>query len=256
MYAPIVTGQLKLKRTSATGPSTNVRCGLLDQSGNLWFGTTGQGIYRFDGKWFVNYTVEEGLSNNYVWDICEDKNGLLWFATADGACTFDGTKFIRYPVTVINGSSAKLGFTFIKKFSVDQYGNPSEDNAVWNILQDKTGDLWFGLNDGMARYNGTSFTRQFESDGIKKVEAILEDKEGNIWFGGRGTEGALRFDGKVVSRYTPDGKNWVWPGLQDKAGNIWFTNWGGAYYFDGKVSDQLHKNTRLLQYGYHGHVAG
>ncbi len=37
-----------------------------DKSGNLWFGTVGGGIYKYDGMFFTNYTEKEGLCNNYI----------------------------------------------------------------------------------------------------------------------------------------------------------------------------------------------
>ncbi len=44
----------KLIRTQGTNKYANVHCGLQDKAGDLWFGTTGEGVYRFDGKSFIN----------------------------------------------------------------------------------------------------------------------------------------------------------------------------------------------------------
>ena len=43
-----------------------VRCGLQDRAGDLWFGTTGEGVFRYDGKGFTQYTVGDGLNSNTV----------------------------------------------------------------------------------------------------------------------------------------------------------------------------------------------
>ena len=40
--------------------------------------------------------IEQGLSNNYVLSITQDKQGFLWFATEEGLNKFDGTRFITY----------------------------------------------------------------------------------------------------------------------------------------------------------------
>lgn len=40
--------------------------------------------------------IEQGLSNNYVVSIAQDKQGFLWFATEEGLNKFDGTRFITY----------------------------------------------------------------------------------------------------------------------------------------------------------------
>lgn len=55
--------------------------------------------------------IEQGLSNNYVVSITQDKQGFLWFATEEGLNKFDGTRFITYykkeqsaPVQSITGN--------------------------------------------------------------------------------------------------------------------------------------------------------
>lgn len=40
--------------------------------------------------------MRQGLSNNDVVDITQDKRGFLWFATEEGLNRFDGTRFISY----------------------------------------------------------------------------------------------------------------------------------------------------------------
>ena len=40
--------------------------------------------------------IKEGLSNNYVVSIAQDKKGHLWFATEEGLNKFDGYRFIPY----------------------------------------------------------------------------------------------------------------------------------------------------------------
>lgn len=40
--------------------------------------------------------IEQGLSNNYVVSIAQDKQGFLWFATEEGLNKFDGTRFTTY----------------------------------------------------------------------------------------------------------------------------------------------------------------
>lgn len=40
--------------------------------------------------------IEQGLSNNYVVNITQDKDGFLWFATEEGLNKFDGSRFINY----------------------------------------------------------------------------------------------------------------------------------------------------------------
>ena len=176
-------GQPKLVKTLGTNEYANIYCSLKDRSGNLWFGTAGEGAYCYDGKLFTQYTVKEGLSNDIVYAVAEDEAGNIWFGTADGACFFDGTKFNAVPITMINPGNS------YRKTTIDRYGLPHpEENAVWSIMQDKRGMLWLGTYNGVYCYENKLFTRFLDKKGIvnkdglhlKMIDCMLEDKNGNI----------------------------------------------------------------------------
>ena len=73
-----VVGQSKMMRTQGTD-YTQVSCGFQDRKGNLWFGTSNEGVYRYDGKSFTQFTKKDGLSDNDVKAITEDKAGNILF---------------------------------------------------------------------------------------------------------------------------------------------------------------------------------
>jgi ligand-binding sensor domain-containing protein len=50
-----VGGQPKIIRTQGI-VSGNVHCNLQDKAGNIWFSTSGEGVYRYDGKSFVSFS--------------------------------------------------------------------------------------------------------------------------------------------------------------------------------------------------------
>ena len=105
-------------------------------------------------------------------------------------------------------------------------------NAIHCMLQDKTGNIWFGTEGGGAmRYDGKSFTNFTDKDGLANnvVWSILEDKAGNIWFGTNG--GVSSYNGKSFTNFTDkEGltNNVVWSILEDKSGNLWFGTYGGG----------------------------
>ena len=63
--------QQKLIRTQSLNKGDNVHCSLQDKAGNLWFGTTADGIYKYDGKLFSQFTTTNGLNSNNVSCILE-----------------------------------------------------------------------------------------------------------------------------------------------------------------------------------------
>ncbi|MCK5381246.1 MAG: T9SS type A sorting domain-containing protein, partial [Candidatus Latescibacteria bacterium] len=53
---------------------------------------TGNGVSRFDGATWKNYTIEDGLANNWVKCIAVAPDGAVWFGTPRGVSRFVGEK--------------------------------------------------------------------------------------------------------------------------------------------------------------------
>lgn len=228
----------------------NVQCSLQDKAGNLWFGTA-NGLYKYDGESFTRFVAADGLNSNNVYSLLEDKSGKIWIGTYAGLCIYDGKTI------------AEIKIPLPKNLPPNENPNYHNSHWVYNIIQAKSGNLWFATIDGVYIYDGKSFIlfeikeapNGFLSNN-DKAERILEDKEGNIWFGGRTNEGVFRYDGKSITNVKLkeltlqfDSKqvvhNWAWPQLQDKNGNIWFSNWAGAYRYDGKTFTSFTKSDGL-----------
>lgn len=240
--------QPKLIKNSGNGNTSRI---MQDKAGNLWFGTSDNGLYKYDGKSFSQFNVSDGLNSNEVTCLLEDRDGRIWIGTKAGLCLYDGKEFTEIKIAL--------------QKNLPPNKNPHFQNHwVYNMLQSKSGKLWFVTIDGVYVYNGKSFTHfpiPEASNGFltgnDKVERILEDNAGNIWFGGRTNEGVFRFDGKSVTNFKlqeliqnenrPMSKphSWGWPQLQDKNGNLWFSNWGGAYRYDGKTFTSFSTNDGL-----------
>jgi len=63
----------------------------------MWFTTDKNGVYCYDGNALKNYTIKDGLVNNSVMSILEDKQGNLWFGTREfGLSRFDGKTFVTF----------------------------------------------------------------------------------------------------------------------------------------------------------------
>ncbi|MBN2893420.1 MAG: SpoIIE family protein phosphatase [Bacteroidales bacterium] len=75
-------------------PFESVLCCLEDKNGNMWFGSSGKGICKYNTKdeTLDYYDEIDGLSNNFVYGIVEDENGCLWFSTNNGISKFDPEK--------------------------------------------------------------------------------------------------------------------------------------------------------------------
>ena len=75
LFGTACNGQVKKDYTKRKGTSKtfdinyrvtprygNVQCSLQDKAGNFWFGTTENGLYKYDGKTFNQFLVADGKS--------------------------------------------------------------------------------------------------------------------------------------------------------------------------------------------------
>lgn len=93
-------------------PSNHIYEIIEDNNGFLWIGTD-NGISRFDGKRFVNYTTKDGLPSNDVIQIIKDSDGTIWVnCYKQPPSYFDEklNKFISFEndATVVKNSSSLL----------------------------------------------------------------------------------------------------------------------------------------------------
>ena len=111
-----------------------------DRKGNMWIGTEGGGLNRFDpsNTSFERFTKEDGFSSNLIYAIAEDKNGDLWLSTNDGLCQFNPT---TNTIRVFDETDGAQSSEFIKGAA------STLDN----------GDLLFGGIKGFNYFNPSSF---------------------------------------------------------------------------------------------------
>ncbi|MDX2249310.1 MAG: two-component regulator propeller domain-containing protein [Bacteroidia bacterium] len=237
-----------------------ITCSTMDKFGNLWFGTYGGGVSRYDGKSFTNFTTRQGLTSSIVISIKEDKNRNLWFGTQGGGVSrYDGQSFTtfttaqglgsNYVLSIEEDKSGKLWFGTGFGGGASRYDGKSftnfttaqglAHNDVGSIKEDKSGKLWFGtLGGGVSLYNGKSFTTFTTAQGLASniVSSTTIDKRGNLWFGTYGS-GVSRYNGKSFTTLTTAqglGGNYVSSISADKADNLWFGTSGGVSRYDGQ----------------------
>ncbi len=264
-----------------------------DTKNNYWFGSDGEGVYRYDGKHLVHYTTKQGLSNDKVRSIQEDKQGNILVGTANGVSRYDGYALTN--LTAINSDQqegwrlhpgdlwfagaqdsgilyrydgttlfrlrfpkTKAGEDFIAKFPRDKFPNMNfSPYDVYGIYRDKRGNMWFGSNIGLCRYDGKHFAwiteKELGIDAIAiHVRSIIEDRKGHFWFTNtmhrfvvdqQDTSTTVRYRKEPglsnMDGYDAEAYAYFLSGLEDSNGDLWLVTYNrGIWRYDGKSMRQ------------------
>ena len=180
---------------------------------------------------FNHLSTDNGLSNNQVLDLIQDKSGFIWMATDDGLNRFDGYSFKVY--RNIPGDSISLS-----------------DNSVWTLFEDRYGFIWIGTKSGdLNRYNPQTdeFTHwKIKSEFVEEssITAIYEDRSGAIWIGTY-KSGVYRFEPKTgtteewnnnSSSPSTITNNFITSILEDNDGNMLIGTYLGLNIFNYEKS--------------------
>lgn len=106
-----------------------------DKNGNIWISTIGDGVFKYNGKYFENFTVSNGLRSNFCYGIAADYKNGVWISHSNGISYKNANKknFNR-----VDGNSELFQTAF-------------KENSVY---YDKVNnEIIFGTADGIARIN-------------------------------------------------------------------------------------------------------
>jgi ligand-binding sensor domain-containing protein len=167
---------------------------LIDNLGNVWFGTQEKGVCRYDGNSFTFFT-DQGLDKAAVRTLFQDKAGNIW-AGNNGAGLF---KFNGKGFTNFTDEKGLANHDFLKKLS----GKEGTLARPWTINEDDSGNLYIGTIDaGVWKYDGTNLTNYTIKDGLtgNSIWTIFKDKKGYLWFVTDG-EAICKFNGNTFTKY-------------------------------------------------------
>ena len=206
------------------------------KNGIIWIGTNDGGLSGLtvgDSVTITNYTREDGLVSNFIYDIYEDSNKRLWLAMVGGVNIIefgDETSGKIKNVTnldiesdfiisiepaadgsVLLGSYGDGLFRAIPSFDGKNYNveNAPLNNVlpgliVWDILSRKDEETWIATDkNGIIRLKNDTIAGRFNKEiGLFSYQILdmMEDNEGNIWFASFG-QGAIMFGNEKFLSY-------------------------------------------------------
>jgi ligand-binding sensor domain-containing protein/two-component sensor histidine kinase len=185
-----------------------------DSRGFLWF-CTPEGVSRFDGYAFTNFTTDDGLPDRRANDFLETKSGAIYFAT-DGGLARLNPKGLR-------GSPDNPLFTTLLP------ENPKA-KSFQVLFEDTSGMVWAGTGDGLYKMNeagelkAVDLGKPLANEETIPVTVILRDRRGALWVGTE-RSGLFRLSpsGEIRRITQVDGlsSNWITSLFEDRSGRIW-----------------------------------
>ncbi|MGC9342416.1 MAG: two-component regulator propeller domain-containing protein, partial [Bacteroidales bacterium] len=208
-----------------------------DNEGRLWLAVHGKGVYVFDKK---SYNIQKyisveadttTLSNEWVYDICIDKNNSVWVGSGWG-------------LSRISPEENK-----VKRYHSSEAPPSLSHNSTLIVTTDRSGRLWVGTNNGLNYYDRENdvfypflLNNQTADNQIKSIE---QDLSGYYWVST--TNGISRFildhDSTGVPYLSDIHSFDIYDGLQseyynlncssiDSEGKLYFGGDNGIDYFN------------------------
>ena len=159
--------------------NTLVRSIYQDSKGNVWFGTDGNGVIKYDGQNYSQFTEDQGFfkSTSAIWGIEEDYMGNIWFGALSGG-------LIKYDGQVESKALGKNKQATFTHYFANNEANIEYNNVI-SLIEDKHQQLWIGYDGaGLLRFDGKTFVQFTIHEGLigdKLNPNITEDQRGNLW---------------------------------------------------------------------------
>ncbi len=197
---------------------------LIDENGTLWWSTFGEGVYYFTSGRVYNINQDDGLSDNYVYQLMEYQRGTVLAATDNGIDRLTGDP----------GEKEVIPLAVNKELP---------DIIVRTMVRDEEGRLWLGFHDAGAAYLDKGLGTVTQPESFRNWSHGTVDHivfTGSSMWIGTGAEGILQIDPErqeVLSRWLSDDKGNTFGRInrffKDMEGSIWLLTSTGLYRSTG-----------------------
>jgi len=189
------------------------------QVSSLSFLLAAEDVYQFE-----IITTRNGLSDNDIRAVTDDRYGFVWLATDEGFNRYDGYE--------------------VKSYNSNPFDTTAlSGNRIWDIFKDQDGDVWALTDKGVDLYHyGKDSFQRFPT--ASRPTFLTQDKEELLWIATKnsGVYTIEKNTGKIVNyRFNPSDpysissnsfdENQCNPIVVDTSGNLWIGTTNGLNYY-------------------------
>ena len=219
-------------------------------NGELW-AETPAGLFHYDGSRFEPMPGTAGIT---AYDLqCSAKEEYVWIGTASGLLRYANGE-LKSVTSTLDGVEVRSLFRDREQnlwIGTDLEGlykhtpNPFDhfttheglsNNVVWNMTEGPGDDLWIATQDGVSRYDGSTFTQVWTQEELYGVPYALQHMGGDSLL--VGTQGGIYlYDGATLTPKRDRNGEWfgtVFEISEGPSGTYWFaTQYGGLVRYEG-----------------------
>jgi signal transduction histidine kinase/ligand-binding sensor domain-containing protein len=179
----------------------------------------GKDLTRFADKEFTPFPGDERPHRD-VTSIYQDRRGRLWFGNWGSGYYYENGKFTDFTNNLVSAPTLSDADGRQPILRNESGASPQ----IFDIHEDRAGNLWFASNVGVFRQQDDHTTRLTTRNGLAgdDVKVIHESPDGTLWFGTYG--GLTKFkDNRLVSFTTDHGlaSNQIRSLYEDAEGVLW-----------------------------------
>ena len=227
---------------------------LCDSKGKIWFGTSGDGLFCFDGtRWSVFTEEKDRLPSNNFFNgfLYEDSRGTIWGSPQYGANLFrySGDTFVTVMFQIAdiaedgqkNIYAIKSNSSFLYRFSETEnlfrevY---SQFRRTRNLCTDQNGHIWVATESYFAKSEDAGHTfRKFEfGEDLGRCWDMFVDDRNQVWAAYSNAVIRLDKSDKSAFHYFRQQSGLLSGSykhiFQDRQRQLWFCGTGGLAKFD------------------------
>jgi signal transduction histidine kinase/ligand-binding sensor domain-containing protein len=132
------------------GGAASIRCLYTSSDGALWIGYASFGLGHFKNGKYTRITTREGLQNNFISQIVEDKLGRLWLAGNGGIFQISLAEATRVADELVAGHRGRVRSVAYGRAEGLPSLQPNYDITLPSAMRSEDGRVWMAMRTGLA----------------------------------------------------------------------------------------------------------